>query len=430
MQQPTQYIIREGPSQSLIHYLKIGLLLLVLIGSIHFFRIAVLNDDSIYLFQMIILGLIILILLFQVIYWKIPLYKQRFVVPLVLIFVGVALSMFTAYAEHGQSFGVSLWAQRFMYFYLFYFFLHVLQLDVRQIEKIIVFFGLLYVAAYLLQYFAYPRILFDVRIDPSRGTIRIFLPGLSFLILAFFLSMQEVFQRNSVRHMIYMLLFISIIVLSGTRQVVANLGFIGLMALIFSKRVQSRLLLYFLAALAVVAAYFIFQDIIYNLLSLSREQTANAEAEMARIRAAEFFLTDFFPDNLAYITGNGESHAWSAFGQQVDAYKVNYGFYQSDIGLIGEYTKYGAFFVVGALFLLIKMLSQKLPQKQQYIRYFLFSTLISLPFAMTFTRQYYIVILCILMYIIDVKVLEKEKDQTGKKPEVYFSGVEQNHYLK
>jgi len=430
VKQQTEFIIREGPRPSVIYYLKIGLLLLVLTGSIHFFRIVVLNDDSIYLFQMIILGLIILTLLFQVIYWKIPLYKQRFVVPLVLIYVGVALSMFTAYAEHGQSFGVSLWAQRFMYFYLFYFFLHVLQLDVKQIEKIIVFFGLLYVAAYVVQYVAHPRILFDVRIDPSRGTIRIFLPGLSFLILAFFLSMQEVFQRNSVRHMIYMLLFFSIIVLSGTRQVTANLGFVGVMALIFSKRVQSRLLLFFLAALAAVAAYFIFQDIIHQLLSLSREQTANAEAEMARLRAAEFFLTDFFPDKPAYITGNGESHAWSSFGQQVDAYKVNYGFFQSDIGIIGEYTKYGAFFVAGAILLLIKMLSQKLPQKQQYIRYFLFSTLISLPFAMTFTRHYYIVILCILMYIIDVKVREKEESQHGKKPAVHFTGVEKTNYLR
>lgn len=430
MQHSVDYIKQEGYSPSLTYYFKISLLLLVLIGSIQFFRVNVLNDDSIYLFQMIILGLIILTLLAQVIYWKNPLYKQRFITPLVWIFTGVALSMFTAYAQHGQSFGVSLWAQRFMYFYLFYFFLHVVQLDVKQIEKIIVFFGLLYVAAYLVQYVAYPQILFDVRIDPSRGTIRIFIPGLSFLILAFFFSMQEVFQRNSVRHIIYMLLFFSIIVLSGTRHVTANLGFIGIMALIFSKRVQSRVFLFFLAALAAVAVYFIFQDIINHLLSLSREQTADAEAEMARLRATEFFLTDFFPNNLAYVTGNGESHAWSSFGQQVDAYKVNYGYFQSDIGIIGEYTKYGAFFVVGAVFMIIKMLSHRLPQKQQYIRYFLFSTMISLPFNMAFTRIYYIVILCILMYIIDVKAASREKEQTKKKPAVYFSGVEQNNYLR
>ena len=399
------------------NYFKIGLAVIVILSAVSFYRIVLLSKDMIYLIQAGVFGLMFIMLVFQLIYWKVPLIQHHFTAPILLIFTGVLLSMIGAYAFHNQGFEVSLWAQRFMYFYLFYFFLHLLKLPINQIEKIIFIFGLAYAFGFLLQYVIYPTTLFDVRIDPSRGTVRIFIPGFSFMLLAFFFSLQNIFYKNSVRHGIYLLLFFSILVLSGTRQVIANISLISFLALIFSKRVKSKLLLYFLAFMAAVAVYFLFQDIINNLLAISQEQTQDAENEITRLKTTKFFLTEFYHNPLAYITGNGDSHQWSSYGMEIQSYKSRYGFYLSDIGFIGEYVKYGAVFALGVIVLIIKALNQKLPENMLYIKLFLFSSLISLPVGGIFSQPYSIVAVCLLLYMID-----KYKAKTESKKQRHQIG--------
>ncbi len=406
------------------NFFTTALLVLILLCAVSFYKIIWISEDIIYLIQAIVLGFMFVTLVFQIIYWKIPVIKHHFSVPVLLIFSGVFISMLMAYYAHKQGFEVSLWAQRFMYFYIFYFFLHIFKIPIYQIEKIIFIFGLAYAFAYLLQYFAFPTAIFDVRIDPSRSTIRIFIPGFSFMLLAFFFSLQELFYKNSLKHIIYLLLFFSILVLSGTRQVIANIALISFLALIFSKRIKSKLLIYFLAFLAAVAVYFLFHDIINSLLTISQEQTNDAQNEITRLKTTEFFLTDFFPNQLAYITGNGESHQWSAYGREVQSYKMQYGYYLSDIGFIGEYTKYGLFFAIGALMLLIRALKQKLPQNMLYIKLFFFSNIIALPVGAMFSQPYSIVAVCLLLYMIDRHIANTGRENYHNRPIVYFSELE------
>lgn len=404
-------------------YIKLSILLLVIASSVYFFKIFFLNDHLIYILQFATIGLLVCIIIFQYTYWKFPLGKHHFTLPIVFIFIGVLLSMLTARFGHGQPFVISMWAQRFLYFYLLYFVLHILQVPIKTLEKIIFYSGVIYALVFFIQYAAFPRVIFDVRQGVERGTIRIFVPGLTIMNLAYFIGLVRVIYHNSFKYIPYLLIFVTIYLLSGTRSYIAGPTLITLLALIFSNRIKSKGFILLLVIGALGITFYMFQDIIENLVSLTSKQSKNF-TEDHRYRAAEFFLTDFFPNQLAYITGNGEGHQISAFGREIFSYKANYGFYQSDIGLIGEYTKYGAFFILGVIILFYKVMSQKLSINLKYIHFFFLLLIISMILGSFFTSPDSIVILCMLMYMLDVERNTNPKYQKKYKPVVYFPEME------
>lgn len=409
--------------------INIGITLLVVASSVFFFRIIFLSIDLIYIIQFATIGILCIIIIFQVIYWNIPLQKHHFTTPLLLIFTGVFLSMLTANISHHQGFMISLWAQRFMYFYLFYFVLHILKLPVSTLEKILFFTGVVYALAFLIQYVAYPRLIFDVRHGVERGTIRIFIPGLFIMNIAYFIAFTRILFNNSFKYIPYILLFYCVYILSGTRSIIAGPTVVTIVILIFSNKIKSKALIMLLVMAVLGVTFYMFQDIILNLVTLSREQTAHSTEDI-RIRATRFFLDDFFPNKLAYITGNGEGHLSSAFGREIHSYKINYGYYQSDIGIIGEYTKYGAIFLAGATIMTLKGIFTNIGTNFNYIRYFFILLLISAPLGLFFTSPDSIVPICILLYIIDI---QKNKQPIEKKrPTVYFPELEnaKNNTLK
>jgi hypothetical protein len=404
-------------------FAKSTLIILVLAGSVYFFRVKFLSKDLIYIAQFVVIGLMGAVILFQAIYWKYELYRRYFNSPLFLIFLGVLLSMITAYAFHSQSFVISFWAQRFMYFYLFYFVLHIIQVPVQKLEKILFYAGVIYALLFIVQYLAFPKVLFTVRQGVERGTVRIFIPGMAFMHLAYFMGFTRLIFFNSFKYIPYLLLFMGIYILTGTRSTIAAPTIITILILIFSNKIRSKGVILLLILLLLGAAYYMFQDIIENLITLSVEQKETAE-ENIRVRATRFFLTDFFPNNFAYITGNGEGHQASPFGKEIFSYKILYGYYQSDIGLIGEYVKFGVFFLAGAFMILYKGIFQPVDIHHKYVRYFFLLLLVSMPLSANFTSPDSIVVICIMAYILDYLKNNKKEKEKEKKPLVYFPELE------
>lgn len=404
-----------------VNSLKLSITLLVILSSVSFFNIAFLPEDFIKILQIGAIGLIGIIILFQLIYWKINLGNMSFSIPIILIFTGVFLSMWMAYSAHDQGFLISLWAQHFMYFFLFYFVLHILQLPTKTLETILLYGGIIYALFYIIQYLAYPKEIFDVRQSLERGTIRIFLPGLAIMNLAYFIALTRIIYNNAFKYIPYIFLFLSIYILTGTRSIIAGPAIVTLVVLVFSNKIKSRSLIIFFIFLAIGSIYVMFQDIINDLVSLSTEQSSY-NTDNIRFQSAQFFLTDFFPNKAAYITGNGVGHQASPFGRAILSYKLHYDYYQADIGFIGEYTKYGAFFLLGAVSLLYKGIFSQTKPTIKYARYFFILVLISLPLGQFFTVSDNIITICILMYIIDINRTQPSKDK--HRPIVYFEELE------
>ena len=404
------------------------IVLLIIIASLGMFNLIVLGETIIKVIEIAGIGLIFMTILLQFTYNQYEGFNHSFKWEIIFILTGVLLSMFTAYAGHGQGFSTTLIVQRFMYFYFFYFALHLIRISNSDLEKLMIFLAVVYVIFYMMQFMAFPNKIFDVRTSQDRGTLRIFLPGLSYVFLAYFYILNHLFARFSIGKLLLLFFFFGIFVLQGTRQIIFSVFLLTIINVLMSKRVKSKSLILLLVSIGIIPVVFMFQDILLNLLAVSQEQSEGFEDNI-RVRAAGFFIFELFPNQISYITGNGEASNNSNFGQMIQMYKDVFGFYQSDVGLIGDYSKFGVFFVIGVIGILIKVLTGKLSERFAYIRYFYIIILLTLftgggPFGQADS----IVAICFTLYAIDTdkhdRIVDKEEEtyeeefKDGEDPDI------------
>lgn len=356
------------------------------------------------------LVLMILVVLFVAIYDRNPRFKHNFNTELGILFMSLILAIFGAKWGHGQNPLLSAWAQYLMFFYLFYYFLHALRIRPQELEKLMIIMAVAFVGLFVLQYVLYPTIIFGVRAQEARGTIRIFIPGSAFAGLMYFYFLRRIVTTGDLKYVPFCFIFMVIPVLQGTRSSIAILLFGTLLFIIVSRQVRSKILILMLLLSGVVAVFFIFQDIFMTLVEVSHQQTAQ-ESEDIRVRAARFYLYDFYPTKLNYFTGNGKSHMMSAYGMKMWYYKSNYGFYQNDIGLIGEFTQFGVLWVISVLLIIRKFFTIRIEKKYSYIKYWAILLFINEVLGGMFSNSTAIVVICCAMYIYDVSNFELQQPE-------------------
>ncbi len=392
------------------------IILFIIVASMGAYEFAFLGKDLIKILELSGIALITLIIMLQLVYSSGERFKMNFGWEIALILLGVFLSMFTAYTGQHQGFSTTIIAQRFMYFYFLYMALHFIRISDIDLEKIIIYLGIIFVLFYLIQFIVYPTVIFDVRTAVERGTVRIFLQGLSYVILAYFLILNKLFEEFSPGRLLLLFVFFSIFILMGTRQVILTMFMLTVMNVLFSKRVKSKTLIMLLVVASAVPIILIFQDIFLGILSVSQQQSEGFEDDI-RVKAATFFLTELFPNRISYITGNGAPSTNSPYGQMIQMYMDVFRFYQSDVGIIGDYSKFGAFFVIGVLVLLVRILISKISSEYTYIKYFYYSTLLTLfTGGGGFGEGGGIVVVCITLYILDIDRHNKKLLKSGDDP--------------
>lgn len=345
--------------------------------------------------------LAIVILLF--IYWTYSdqkIFRQQYTLLILLIFISLFTSTVMAQATREQSFSSTLIAQRAIYYYLFYFLLHQLKIKPSDLEKIFIALGIVHVILYLLQYFFYPKILFDVFMLSDRGTIRIYMKGSDYLVISYFMCIQAFFRTNKVKYLLLTLVFFSIFILLGGRQTMAIMAFVLILFLIYDKKVKSRIFLGILIMACIFLVFIIFQEIFQQLVVQSSKDT-RLGANYIRFVSARHFLTDFFKSPLAYITGNGMFSNNTSYGIEIKRL-MSQGYYLGDIGLLGNYAIYGLFFVIGVLGICIRAFRTKILQNHVYIKYMFIAIVLSLITGGGFVNADFICAICCLLYIIDV----------------------------
>ncbi|MFH1119568.1 MAG: hypothetical protein V1775_07070 [Bacteroidota bacterium] len=412
------------------------LIFFIVITSMELFNVVFFGKGLIKIAELAGIGVIVLAILLQYIYNPNEGFRLNFKWEIILIFISIILSMLMAYSGHNQGFGITAVAQRFMYFYLFYFALHLIKISDTDLKQMFIYLAIVHTVFYMIQFAAYPTILFDIKVSDSRGTLRIFLAGLSYLILAYFFVLNNLFKEFSIGKLALLFFFFSVFILMGTRQIIISMFLLTIINVLLSKRVKSKFLILTLVILATIPVIVMFQDIFLNLLSVSQEQSEDV-GEDTRVRAATFFLTELFPNNAAYFTGNGVSSANSGYGVRIQMYMDLYGFYQSDIGLLGDYCNFGVLFVLAVFILIIRVLLMKLDQSHMFIKYFYITVLLTLftgggPFA----RGDSIVTICITLYLIDVYLQNKKIEESDSETdeEIYsedeINSNDYQQYLK
>lgn len=376
------------------------IIILIILCSTSVFSLSVLGPGQ-KLAELFGIGLTILLLILHYVYGEKTPFKLHFTPFLMLIFLSAITSMFMASYTRNQSMFDSLFAMRALYYYLFYFLLHQLRIRPRDLEIIFIGYGIVHFTLYLIQFFAYPTILFDVFMLSNRGTIRIYLTGSDYLAVCYFMSMFALLRTNNVKYLFYMLGSYSVFVLLGGRQTMALMALILVLAIIFSNKVKSRFSISMLIVISALCIYIAFQDI-FNQLVLSTYENTREGSSYVRILASKFFLTDFFKTPVAYITGNGAPHSGSAFGMEMNHLRISRGFYLGDVGIIGSFAQYGLFFIMGVGGIFYQVFRTKIEDHYKYIKYMFFGTLLALITAGGFTAADYVCFVCCLLYLVDL----------------------------
>lgn len=389
---------------------KKALIVFIVLGSLAFFELFFFERQTIAAIHLLVAGVIIAFTFIHLVYDKSAKIKARFTMEIFLLFLAVGLSMIGAFVFHEQKFMVTLLAQRIIYLLLFYFLLHQLKPDPKFLTRLMVILGIIWAVLYLIQWFAFPTQLFGSYMFKDRNTIRIFLPGVTFAVVAYYILLTIYLKTTNNKYLFLLLLLIIVFVLMGTRQLIGPVVLISMIILMRSKRIHSKMVITILGMASIVPLYLIFQDIFTAMFEVTKEQSVSI-SENVRVRAMGFYLYRFAPSNLSFFTGNGAYSAHSSYGIMMDNYSKAFGYYLADIGIIGEFILYGIIFVFAELVILFRMAFFKYTSEFEYIRYVTYSLFFSLFVSEgVFGASDGIAMMCILLYMTDFSRALKEKD--------------------
>jgi len=335
-------------------------------------------------------------------------YKNKLYAGLVRnIFMLMCFSMLMAYSFWGQGFDLSYRVTAVYLAIVFFFFLMKTKPDLIYLEKIIWFFGILYLMIWIYGLFKAPELVFglDLKngIDDSRGVFRLEVSGRAFLIVCFFMSLNKYTEsKKSIWIGIFILLFIAI-VMQVIRQIIAFSFLIGLYHLL-----KSNKYLWIWMGLAGIIIIFSINNItikdksvIGKLIALSEDQFIQQKHGDEDIRTTEYryFFTKYSKNIVTDLFGNGVPHTESPYGEKETRLQNLKDLYSSDVGYADIFMRFGllGLFFYGLIF--FRVIKQKVPQKYMYAKLFILY-LIFANVAASWVFQDTIVI-CICLYILE-----------------------------
>jgi hypothetical protein len=391
---------------------------LVLISYFEIFKFSALPYALPQMFQVAAIGLMVVLIIIKIIYSTGRPLPMHFTWPVILMMIATIPSYFIADIYHSQPFIFSLYANKLIWFYLLYFFVHLYRVPPRFILRLIVFAGLFAVVLYYIQLFMFPKMIMNVNYLQGRATIRLFVAGMIATQAAYFYFLNKLFTKNSIINLVFALLCLSIFILQGTRQLILAFVFLSLVFYFVSGKVKSRALVALVFVAGSVTLFFLFRAIFTELTKVSASQ-AQSFGEGIRIKAARYFLTDFMPSGIAYIFGNGEAGLNSRYMQQIFMISFRYGYYITDIGLIGDYVKYGIPFMIAGIYLIAKSLTFKVDNNILFLRFYILTQCFTIVTGRGFLSGVDIIMLLIL-YIFDVdraQRIQEKRQILLQKPE-------------
>ncbi|WP_198550880.1 hypothetical protein, partial [Salegentibacter salarius] len=151
--------------------------------------------------------------------------------------------------------------------------------------------------------------------------------------------------------------------------------------------------------------------IIEGLIDSTRSD-ARLGTNYIRVLAGEYFLSDFSPNLVTQLLGNGVPYfGVSNFGLYVDSLGVSQEYFLSDVGIIAVYVMFGVLAILAYLLIFIKSFIIPLPEKFQYLKYYLwFMLLTSLTWYTTY-HYHYLIITVYVLYMYQAVYLEQEENK-------------------
>lgn len=391
--------------------LSIAYLFVLVIISLNFFDAKFINPKMInYLEFLAVIGTVLISAMFM--FDR----KGGFVLPVQMISLAITFSLVMALFSWGQGFKDSLFeTSQYMLWPLFFLLLH-LKFPIRTLEKIILTYGALYVMLYFFQYVNAHTVFFGKPISgeefsEQRGAIRIIFPGAGIFILSIFIAITKVTQNDRYKWAYIGLACLGLIIplMQVTRQFIVGV-FLIYFYHFFKRQSLSRKFL-ILGAFAGGLLILVNSDIpmIKGVIEAQQRDTKLGK-DYIRVQAAEYFLTDFSPNTLSQIFGNGAPN-WgiSSYGKFIERLSNTHEYFLSDVGIIAVYAMFGVFAVAGFGLMWYKSFVLPVPKQYVYVKYYLWYLLLTSFTWYSVYHYHYVIATVFALYIYHRSSMEQKK---------------------
>ena len=398
--------------------IQICFVFLLVVVSIKFFDARFLNESMLnYLQYLMMLAAVVI---------SIPYVAPRirgFVFPVQLLLFSFLISVLMAYIYWNQEIKDGLIATAPYFMFIFFFYLLRVNFPIKVLEKIIVIYGVLYVLLYLFQFANAPTVLFGKSLwgdefTENRGVIRIIFPGGGIFILSSFLAINKLTSQEKKKWFWGLMTFFGILIpiMQVTRQFIAGILLIYLFHFIRNLTLTKKIVIFTSLVVIMISIQYLSLPIIEGLIDAT-ENDAGKGGDYIRVLAGQYFLTDFSPNTMTAIFGNGVPYTGvSNYGLFLDMLNATQAFFLSDVGIIAVYAMFGIPAVLGYVFIWIKSFTYALPKEYYYLKYYLwFLLLTSLTWYTTY-HYHYLATTIIVIYMYQVVNEDYTIENQQEKP--------------
>lgn len=305
--------------------------------------------------------------------------QTGFVLPVQMIVLSVMLSIPMAYLAWGQNLRDTILETTPYLVLIVFFYLLQLQIRIKTIENIILIYGGLYILLYFYQLANADTVIFGKSLwgdtfTIDRNMVRIIFPGAGIFVLSIFMAVNKLTTQRKGRWLwlAFTVLGIIIPVLQVTRTFILGVLLLYLYHFIKDQSALKKILFTSLS----VAAVFIYittteNEIIKGLMEVW-QRDFKLGADYIRVLSGTYFLTDFSPNILNRVLGNGVP-AWgtSNYGLFIEKLAERREFFLEDVGIIGMYAMFGFFAVASWIIIWVKSFTIPLPKEYYYLKYYL-----------------------------------------------------------
>ncbi len=297
-----------------------------------------------------------------------------------------------------------------LYIFLFFFF-NKKNLQIEQIEKLIKVLLITYIVIWMYSVTQIPNLIFGISRDGdlennSRGFFRLFIPGLQILPLSMFYFFNKFSLTKSKKWLFISIVLLVAIVLHVRRQMIIWSVLLFLFYVLRHYKYNYKAIV----ALLIVLIFGLYSFNSKSPLRLMYDETVNQVASKRvvekdiRIKAIEFYATEYSISSLNIIFGNGMPYVDTFFGKYNKSLQKK-GLYKSDIGWFGLYADFGLVGVVLYILIFIKLIKQKVSQERYYAKIFLIYVYFSFLFNHTLTSS--VLLVSIALYVLDLDYQRK-----------------------
>lgn len=400
----------------MIKRLRIIFVFLMVLIAFRFFDARFLNKHGINMIVYLFYAAAFILSLFHF-----SLKREGFVLPVQLIVISIITSIFMANQFWGQNIKNTLIVTIPFMTWIFFFYLLYIKISIGTIEKIILMYGVFYIILYFFQLAHPDTVLFGKSVggwdqtdfSTNRGDIaRIIFPGGGVFFLVVFMAINKLSSTARKKWMWITIAALGLIipVLQVTRQFIFGVFVIYLYH--FTKKLPVYKRVLFLVFSIGISIYLLnLNNSLVEGLTNVTEANLNKGSDYIRVRAGEFFLADFSPTVTNKVLGNGAPYSFSTYGQFISYLQRAYGYYRSDVGIIGMYAMFGILSVIGCIIIWVKSFTIPLPEEYSYLKYYLWFLLITSLTWYSVYQYNFLITTVFVLYLYHTISLRKEDNE-------------------